>query len=147
VASVLKLLPGKFHKIPYDGTQYPGSPRLKEFTTGANCQRFAYELLRHFGYEIADFRSSDLWADGCYTVKARRFRPLDLLLFNKDADAHGAHVAVWMGEGKLIHLSKRIGLPEIVTLRQMEERSGYQVLLGAKRVKPKFRRRGTIKMP
>ena len=93
--------------MPYRGECFPA----RDIAAGANCQAFAYALLRHFGGAISDFRSSDLWDDVRETERVRDLEPLDLLLFNRTADPYGAHVGVWLGEGRVIHLAKRVGLP------------------------------------
>jgi lipoprotein Spr len=121
-------IPPRFFRVRYDGRRYPGS-------AGANCQRFAYEMLRHFGCEIPDFRSSELWADTCCTRRVKRMRPLDLLLFNRTRRAWGAHVAVYLGRGRAIHLCKAIGRPAVWSFDEFAACDRYRVFVGAKRVR------------
>jgi hypothetical protein len=102
---------------------------------GANCQRFAYELLRANGRVISDFRSSDLWDDARDTMRVTALEPLDLMLFNRTPDAWGAHVAVYLGDERAIHLSKQIGVPAIWTLPQFAATRLYRCFIGAKRVR------------
>jgi len=116
--------------VPYDGARFPA----RDIAAGANCQAFAYALLRHFGRAISDFRSSDLWDDTRETERVADPAPLDLLLFNRTADAYGAHVGVYMGEGRVIHLAKRVGRPAIWPFERFARESGYKVFVGAKRV-------------
>jgi len=118
--------------VPYRGECFPA----RDIVAGANCQAFAYALLRHFGRAISDFRSSDLWDDVRETERVRDLEPLDLLLFNRTADPYGAHVGVWLGEGRVIHLAKRVGLPAVWPLERFAREPGYEVVIGAKRVRP-----------
>ncbi len=127
-------IPRKFLRVQYNGACYPGAPNLRGLAQGANCQHFAYELLRHFGRAVPDLRSSDLWNDTHYTRRVVRLRPLDLLLFNRTRRAWGAHVAVYLGRGRAIHLSKQVGTPIVWTLEEFAEHERYQVYLGTKRL-------------
>ena len=119
--------------VPYVGNLFPGAPGVHGIDGGANCQQFAYELLRHFGRIIPDFRSSDLWEDQEYTVQVTEFEPLDLILFHDIENPYGAHVAVYLGEGKAIHLSERIGKPVIWSISKFQLLPEYRILIGAKR--------------
>jgi hypothetical protein len=101
--------------------------------TGANCQNFAYELLRHFGRHVPNLRSSNLWDDRERTIVADAYQPLDLLLFNRTRDAWGAHVAAYVGKERAIHLSRRVGLAAVWSLAQFAIRPEYRMLIGAKR--------------
>lgn len=127
-------IPRKFLRVRYKGACYPGAPNLRGLAQGANCQHFAYELLRHFGRTVPDLRSSDLWKDTRFTRPVVRLQPLDLLLFNRTRRAWGAHVAVYLGRGRAIHLSKQAGTPIVWTLEEFAERERYRVYIGAKRV-------------
>lgn len=127
-------IPRRFLHVRYNGACYPGAPNLRGLAQGANCQHFAYELLRHFGRAVPDLRSSDLWNDQRYTRRVVRLRLLDLLLFNRARRAWGAHVAVYVGRGRAIHLSKQVGTPIMWTLEEFAEHEHYRVFLGAKRV-------------
>jgi lipoprotein Spr len=119
--------------VRYSGAHIPHAGRA--LSEGANCQHFAYELLRANGRSIGDFRSSDLWDDARDTQIVTGRAPLDLLLFNKTADPYGAHVAVYLGGNRAIHLSKRIGLPAIWTLEKFAAEPDYAHFIGAKRTK------------
>lgn len=125
-------IPAAFWSAPYRGECFSAV----DIAAGANCQAFAYALLRHFGRPISDFRSSDLWNDTSETERVTDLAPLDLLLFNATADAYGAHVGVHLGEGRVIHLSQRVGKPAIWPLERFAHEPGYEVFIGAKRVRP-----------
>jgi len=102
---------------------------------GANCQNFAYEILRHFGLDVPYLRSSNLWEDTEHTTIADEPRALDLLLFNRMEKPWGAHVALHVGDGQAIHLSKKIGSPVVWPFARFHEQPEYAVFIGAKRVK------------
>ncbi|HUY27819.1 MAG TPA: hypothetical protein VMV27_10410 [Candidatus Binataceae bacterium] len=129
-------VPRRFLRVQYNGARHPGAPKLRGLAHGANCQHFAYELLRHDGLAVPDLRSSDLWRDKRFTRRVVRLRPLDLLLFNRTRRAWGAHVAVYLGQRRAIHLSNQVGTPAIWTLEEFAEHERYQVYLGAKRILP-----------
>jgi cell wall-associated NlpC family hydrolase len=126
-------IPDSFWGVRYNGSCYPGA--VSDMTQGANCQLFAYELLRHHGLLVPSFRSSDLWDDTEFTEPVSTLEPLDLLLFNNTAQAWGAHVAVYLGDGKAIHLAKEAGRPAVWTLEQFASHPLYTHFIGAKRVR------------
>ncbi|MGO9602285.1 MAG: NlpC/P60 family protein [Candidatus Binataceae bacterium] len=124
-------IPARFRNVRYDGSCYPG--RAQGLERGANCQHFAYEFLRHHGFEVPNLHSSELWTDAKYSTIARRIRPLDLILFNRTRKAWGAHVGVYLGDKQVLHLCKSAGCPEIWTLDQFAAMPAYRVLVGIKR--------------
>jgi len=128
-------IPRYFFEISYNEACYPGSTDTNGLTNGANCQWFAYELLRYFGLEIPNFRSSELWEDVYHTYKVENFEPLDLLLWNSSKDPWGAHVGVYIEEQQAIHLSRKVGRPVIWPLSRFIEQKNYRFFIGAKRVR------------
>ncbi|MEV6012278.1 hydrolase [Streptomyces sp. NPDC051976] len=134
--SVLHELPDEFWAVPYVGSRFPGSPEVTAdgLRAGANCQVFAYQVLRHFGLTPPDVRSSELWADTRATARVSVAQPLDLLLFNATDDAYGAHVGVWVDGGRVLHLCAEIGRPAVWTMAEFAQRQRYRVLVGIKRV-------------
>lgn len=134
-STIVPDIPDRFWKIPYDTAHDRDSPILTGIEAGANCQNFAYELLRHFGRHVPNLRSSNLWEDTEYTIVAETYEPLDLLLFNRTCDAWGAHVAVHVGDDRAIHLCRRIGFAAVWPLTQFTAHAAYHVLVGAKRVR------------
>ena len=102
---------------------------------GANCQNFAYEILRHFGLHVPYLRSSNLWEDAEHTTIPQEPRTLDLLLFNRTEKPWGAHVALHVGDDQAIHLAKKIGSPVVWPVARFHELPEYRVLVGVKRVK------------
>ena len=128
---LLATLPPRFRAVRYDGAQVPGG--RNELSSGANCQRYAYAVLAHFGIELPPWRSSELWADAERTRRVTRFEPLDLLLFSGDGQPYGAHVAIYAGEGQVLHLAKSVGRPAIWSLAAIAARQEYGVLVGGKR--------------
>lgn len=129
------VIPDSFFDTPYDASKYPGSSPNMTVRAGANCQYFAFEVLRHFGILIPDFRSSDLWDDQVYTRKVQLLKPLDILFFHSKSDPYGSHVGVYLGNERVIHLSKEVGYPVIWNLQQFKDRKRYRYFIGAKRAR------------
>ncbi|MFB7410244.1 hydrolase [Streptomyces sp. NPDC056202] len=135
--SIVTALPAEFRTVRYDGSRFPGSaavaarPRL---SAGANCQLFAYAVLRHFGLTPPELRSSELWNDTGTTVHVPVAQPLDLVLFNATADAYGAHVGVHVGDDAILHLCAEVRHPVVWGPADFAARERYAVMLGAKRV-------------
>ena len=128
-------IPPCFWEARYNAACFPGMLDWKGLEGGANCQQFAYELLRHYGLTVPDLRSKELWEDGVYSDVVADFQPLDLLLFNRTSDPWGAHVAVFVGCEETIHLAKKIGSPVIWTVQHFLQQPEYSCLIGAKRIK------------
>ncbi len=128
------IIPPAFWGVTYDGARYPGAAGVEGVARGANCQQFAYELLRHDGFIISNMRSSELWADLVDTVHALPpYQPGDLLLFHSRPDAWGAHVAVSLGGDEAVHLAKHVGRPAIWALADFAAHPLYTHFIGAKR--------------
>ena len=128
-------VPPHFFSVCYNAEQSPGAPGPSDLSEGANCQSFAYALLRHFGKKIPDFRSSELWEDELWTLRVASLEPLDLLLYNAEDRSWGAHVAVMLGEAQIIHLAKEKGRAEIWTHEQFINTPRYRYFIGAKRAR------------
>ena len=129
-------IPAYFFDISYKGSQYPGNPALQDIRYGANCQLFAYELLKHYGKPLPPFRSSELWEDSLHTeVVKGELLPLDVLLWNRTPEPFGAHVGLYIGEDKAIHLARREGLAVIWPLSRFGKEDLYRYYIGAKRVR------------
>ena len=135
MAAVVADIPERFWQVRFDQDHDPDSPDLSPMAQGANCQNFAYEILRHFDLHVPYLRLSNLWDDTEHTTIVQEPRALDLLLFNRTHKAWGAHVALHVGDGQAIHLSKKIGKPVVWPLERFHEQPKYRVLVGAKRVK------------
>lgn len=130
-------LPDTFWEVRYVGARYPGSQVVRTrpgLAEGANCQLFAYEVLRHFGLEPPELRSSELWSDTVATQRVTVPRPLDLVLVNTTRDPWGAHIGVWAGDDKVLHLCAEVGHPVLWNLAEFAARPSYRVLVGFKRV-------------
>lgn len=132
---LLDQLPAEFRLARYDGARIPDGTH--DLSVGANCQRYAYAVLAQFGLYLPPWRSSELWADAEATKQVNDFEPLDLLLFGPDGEAFGAHVAVYAGEGRALHLCQSVGQPVIWSLERFADRPEYRVLIGGKRVRPR----------
>lgn len=127
-------VPAVFWTATYSAAHYPGAAGVRGLQGGANCQQFAYELLRANGYAIGEMRSSELWTDASDTALVTdELAPGDLLLFHFKPEAYAAHVAVYLGHSRAIHLAQRIGKPVIWTLDQFLADPLYRHFIGAKR--------------
>lgn len=129
-------IPERFWQIRYDPHHDPDTPALPDLSESPNCQNFAYALLDHFGFQISPFRSSNLWEDRSETdLVEDELRPLDILLFNRTQNPWGAHVALYLGDDRVIHLSKKQSEPVIWPLAQFQELAEYRTFIGAKRLR------------
>lgn len=128
------VIPIYFFHTKYNGLRYPGNIKIQGLKQGANCQYFACQFLQYFGLELKDFRSDELWEERIFTKRVTKLNPLDLVFFNKTLSAYGAHIGVSIGQGKVIHLSKKIGYPTVWDLAEFSKHKEYRVFIGAKRV-------------
>lgn len=126
-------IPANFRDVHYNADHFPGAPGVIGVEGGANCQQYAYSVLRHHGFELPDFRSSDLWEDTEYSAIVAGMEPFDLVLLHDRNDSWGAHVGLCVGEGLVLHLSRKNIVPAIETLEQMQARGDYRYLIGFKR--------------
>jgi hypothetical protein len=126
-------LPTHLKEMRYDGRCYPGSDF--QVDGHGNCQAFAYAVLRHFGRVLLDFRSSELWSDTRFTFAVSEFVPLDIVLFNASENAFGAHVGLYAGNERVVHLSKQAGIPTSWTLDEFARNPRYRVRIGTKRTR------------
>lgn len=133
MSDFLARLPAAFRTVIYNGSAIPDGQH--DLSGGANCQRYAYAVLAHFGRSLPPFRSSELWADKDHTDLASDFEPLDLLLFAEHPEPFGAHVAVYAGDGMALHLCRAVGVPAVWSLAAFVSQTRYTYLLGAKRVR------------
>ena len=134
VVDVLAKLPSSFLDVPYEGTMIPGHKPELGLKAGANCQRFAYEVLRYFGRDVPDLRSSDLWSDQEPTVDPDEPAPLDLVLFGSSEVPWGAHVGVYLGGSEVLHLCQEVGTPAVWSFTDFAARDRYRTRIGFKRV-------------
>lgn len=127
-------IPERFRDVRYNADHFPGAPGIRGVEGGANCQQYAYSILRHYGFAIPDFRSSDLWEDVVHTKVSKDMQPFDLVLVHNEPNAWGAHVGLSVGEGLVLHLSRRIDAPAIEMLEEMQTRDEYRHLIGFKTI-------------
>lgn len=152
-------MPAALRNVTYSGARHPGAatpecpsyrpdgtadatgPSVDAFADlarGANCQRYAYAVLRHFGLLVPPLRSAELWADEQATRRVGRPQPLDLVLFDGGPvegrpAGYGAHVGVHLGPDQVLHLCREVGRPVVWRYADFAARARYARLLGAKR--------------
>lgn len=132
-------LPAALLDVPYAGGRHPGAGGAADLSDGANCQRYAYAVLGHYGLAVPPLRSAELWADTGRTVRAAPPGVLDLVLFDGGPvagrpDGYGAHVGVHLGPGRVLHLCREVGRPAVWSYADFAARPRYARFLGAKRV-------------
>ncbi|OAD18632.1 cell wall-associated hydrolase [Candidatus Thiomargarita nelsonii] len=127
-------IPKPFIHVKYNPQRIPGVENQVNLNLGANCQVYAYELLRYFGKNPPMYRSSELWRDSQYTAKTKNYKILDLMLYNKTPQSYGAHVGIYVGNGNVLHLSSDIGYPVIQKHEELILQEKYSCFIGAKRV-------------
>ena len=127
-------IPNRFFEVKYVSARVPGCENQSVLSLGANCQVFAYELLRENGLDVPNARSSELWADDSYSQKVSEFEPLDVMLYNNNPESYGAHVGVYIGNGEVLHLSLENGVPKIEGHEEMLRNPKYMFFIGAKRI-------------
>jgi cell wall-associated NlpC family hydrolase len=107
----------------------------KNLENGANCQTFVYEILKESQpWFVPDFRSSELWEDKKYTETVSNLEVSDIVFFNRNENSYGAHLGIYVGNNKVLHLCKEIGFPSIWDLKQFESNDKYKIFIGAKRL-------------
>lgn len=127
-------IPEWMMQVKYNGRIIPNGTAHDIAKTGANCQVFAFHLLRHYDRFVPGLRSSELWEDTSFSKKIiENYEPLDLLFFHKKNEAYGAHIAIYIGNNQAIHNTKKIGLPIIWDIDAFSKHPEYTFLLGAKR--------------
>lgn len=134
----LKNLPSHFWACTYNGKRHPQAQGIQGLSGGANCQQFVNEVLRYHGLKPPALRSSELWDDKQhYTTitDINALQPLDVLLWNDTPNPFGAHVGLYAGQGKALHLSKANYTPKLETLTFFSTQPEYQIWIGAKRLK------------
>ena len=134
VPTELHRLPPRFQSVPYDPQRHPCAPGVVGLEGGANCQQYAYELLHHYGLEPPTVRSSELFTDEASSRHVSEPAPLDLLLLNRTDEPYGAHVAVYLGQDRAVHLSLEVGRPVVWPLEEFFRHERYRTLVGIKRI-------------
>jgi lipoprotein Spr len=120
--------------IRYNSSIIPDWNKKDIIHTGANCQVYAYEILRFNNKNIPDYRSSELWEDTLYSsIVSSEYHPWDILFFNKNNDPYGAHLGIYLWDNKILHNSKDIWKPAISELNDFKKIEKYKCLIWAKR--------------
>lgn len=119
--------------ITYNPKVFPNWEKHDLVKNWANCQVYAYELLRFNGKIVPDLRSSELWEDTEYSKIVSDYDPLDILFFNNTDTSWWAHLWVYIWNNKVLHNSKKIWKPEMWDLDDFKKNEEYKVLLWWKR--------------
>jgi len=127
-------IPERFRDVRYNADHFPGAPDSNGVEGGANCQQYAFSLLRHYGFEIPNLRSSEVWSDTEHTRVSEHLTPFDLVLVHNKPESFGAHIGLGIGDGLILHLSRKIDAPAIETITEMQARDEYRYLIGFKTV-------------
>lgn len=130
-------IPDIFRYIPYNALVNPDNPPkdFLDLTGGSNCLIFTYAILKYFHYKPPIFWSIEFWNDTEYTKRVEDYKEFDILLYgNNDVDHYWSHLALYLGDNKIIHLSKEVGFPEILDYQELVNRWSYKYILGAKRL-------------
>ena len=133
------VFPYWYMDIPYNSKVIPNWMIHDIQLSWANCQVYAYEILRYNTIFVPDFRSRELWDDSEYSrVIPSEFEPLDILFFNKTNDPWGAHLGVYIWNNKVLHNSKDIWFPTIFDIEDFKKIHSYSCFLWGKRLKQNF---------
>jgi hypothetical protein len=100
---------------------------------GANCQVFAYEILKFNWKKVPDLRSSEMWADNKISFEVHDFEKLDLIFFNNSTESYWAHVWLYIWNNKVIHNTNKTWWVEIWDLEEFRKYEDYQFILWWKR--------------
>jgi hypothetical protein len=132
-------VPELLMSTPYNSEVNPDNPPpdFVDLSSGSNCLIFSYAILQHNWFSPPILWPMELWDDEKYTERVHEeYRAWDiLLLWNDASNAFWWHAAVSLGWDRLIHLSRKVGIPEITTYQELIERGSYRYLLWAKRLK------------
>ena len=126
-------IPNWIMDIKYNSKVFPNWEKHDYILNWANCQVYAYEILRYNWKHVPDLRSSEMWEDINYSKKVNKYTPLDLLFFNKNAESWWAHVWLYIWNNKVIHNTNKTWWVEIWDLELFKEYDEYKVLLWWKR--------------
>ncbi|MGG7570316.1 cell wall hydrolase [Streptomyces sirii] len=147
-------LPAELRKVTYSGARHPGAGTPEcpssapdgptaavgpaapgDFTAlsdGANCQRYAYAVLGHFGLPMPPLRSAELWADDPAPPTSPPYRPRPPTAPPRPSTTY-QHVGVHLGPDQVLHLCREVGRPAVWRYADFAARARYARLLGFKR--------------
>jgi len=123
------IIPKWYMNIVYNGRIIPNDIYHDIQITWANCQVYAYQLLRYNNMEVPDYRSKELWEDIKFSYEVKEFKPLDILFFNKIENPWWAHLGIYIWNNQVLHNSLDIGKPEVRDLDDFSINNKYKVLI------------------
>ena len=101
----------------------------KNPSTGFDCSGFVYYVFSHFGYTLNPGASNQM--RNSTRISKEELLPGDLVFFNNGSAALASHVAIYIGDGKIIHAT-RTGRP--VSINSLSESYYSRYYAGAGRV-------------
>lgn len=126
-------LPDWFMDIIYNPKIFPNWELHDCKKNGANCQVYAYEILRLNWKNVPDLRSSEMWVDNKFSFEVHNYEELDLIFFNNSSESYWAHVWLYIWDNKVLHNTNKTGWVEIWNLEQFKNYEDYQFILWWKR--------------
>lgn len=126
-------IPDWFMEIKYNPKIFPNWKIHDYKKDGANCQVFAYEILRLNWKNIPDLRSSEMWEDAYFSKEVDSYIPWDLLFFSSNNQSWWAHVWLYIWNNKVIHNTNKTWWVEIWDLEDFKQYEEYKNLLWWKR--------------
>ena len=129
-------LPDTYWEVRYVGARYPGSTAVHArpgLADGANCQLFAYEVLRHFGLAPARTALERAVVGHATTPTRDGAAPLDLVLVNTTPTRGAPTSASGPATTRCSTCAPRSGRPALWNMAMFAARPSYRVLVGFKR--------------
>ena len=87
--------------------QYVGNPYVwggTSLTKGADCSGFTMKVYEHFGVSLPHYSGSQ--AQMGKAVSSSEMRPADLIFYT-DSKGRVNHVAMYIGNGQIVHAASR----------------------------------------
>lgn len=110
------------------GKRFLGLPYLWAGVSsyGFDCSGFTYSIFRHHGIDMPRDSGPQLRESGFPSVEREDWQPGDLLFFSFQADPDRIrHVAVYVGDGKILHSPESGKTIEIVTVASYDTGNTY----------------------
>ncbi|XNZ01023.1 C40 family peptidase [Micrococcus luteus] len=123
-----ELPPATAEQIIATGKRFLGLPYLWAGVSsyGFDCSGFTYAIFRHHGIEMPRDSGPQMRESGFPPVEREDLQPGDLLFFHFKANPDRIrHVAVYLGDGKIMHSPESGKTVEIVTIESYDPGNTY----------------------